>query len=268
MAGMPLTQHAPAGLHEATEASSGYRFARYYTRDRAHRRKGPPPALLRWTAPGVVVTTLVVLVTGVWLRARATESQKQMAVAPSVEVGRERLAFDGQRRLRGRTVDLEPDVHPVALALDSPAVRQQLDDPQAPAARVLGRRAGQVAELEPRAGIAHLDAQRLRRRGHPHRHVILAVPDGVRHQLRGQQLRVLQPRCADQVKIAVERRERLASRRGRLEAARQAQDQQCVVGRRQGGGLYWTPGGGATAPGTMVTASRWFRRRGRRPDSS
>jgi hypothetical protein len=48
-------------------ASTGYRFARYYTRQPDYRRKGPPPPLLRWTAPGVVATTVLVLVTGVWL---------------------------------------------------------------------------------------------------------------------------------------------------------------------------------------------------------
>ena len=39
----------PVGLKLA---STGYRFARYYTRNAGYRRKGPPPALLRWTAPG------------------------------------------------------------------------------------------------------------------------------------------------------------------------------------------------------------------------
>jgi hypothetical protein len=64
----------PVGLKLA---STGYRFARYYTGNVGYRRKGPPPALLRWLAPGVVATTLVVLVSGVWLllagpRSRAT----------------------------------------------------------------------------------------------------------------------------------------------------------------------------------------------------
>jgi hypothetical protein len=48
-------------------ASTGYRFVRYYSRDPAYRRKGPPPAALRMLAPGVVVTTLVVFVSGVVL---------------------------------------------------------------------------------------------------------------------------------------------------------------------------------------------------------
>jgi hypothetical protein len=48
-------------------ASTGYRFARYYTRDPAYRRKGPPELLLRLIAPLVVVLTIVVFVSGVLL---------------------------------------------------------------------------------------------------------------------------------------------------------------------------------------------------------
>ncbi len=48
-------------------ASTGYRFARYYTHDRPYRLKGPPQILLRVTAPFVVASTLVVFVTGVLL---------------------------------------------------------------------------------------------------------------------------------------------------------------------------------------------------------
>jgi hypothetical protein len=48
-------------------ASTGYRFARYYTADPAYRAKGPPPLLLRASAPVVVVTTVSVFVSGVWL---------------------------------------------------------------------------------------------------------------------------------------------------------------------------------------------------------
>jgi hypothetical protein len=47
--------------------STGYRFIRYYTANPAYRRKGPPEALLRLLAPMVVLSTVVVLVTGVWL---------------------------------------------------------------------------------------------------------------------------------------------------------------------------------------------------------
>jgi hypothetical protein len=48
-------------------ASTGYRFARYYTREGAYRRKGPPVIALRLIAPIVVITTLVVFVSGVIL---------------------------------------------------------------------------------------------------------------------------------------------------------------------------------------------------------
>jgi hypothetical protein len=48
-------------------ASTGYRFARYYTDDEPYVRKGPPPIFLRVLAPGVVLTTLAVFGTGVAL---------------------------------------------------------------------------------------------------------------------------------------------------------------------------------------------------------
>jgi hypothetical protein len=48
-------------------ASTGYRFARYYTGDRAYVGKGPPPLPLRLLAPGVVLTTLALFGTGVAL---------------------------------------------------------------------------------------------------------------------------------------------------------------------------------------------------------
>lgn len=47
--------------------STGYRFVRYYTGSRAYRLKGPPPPAMRVIAPMVVVSTLVVLVSGVLL---------------------------------------------------------------------------------------------------------------------------------------------------------------------------------------------------------
>ena len=49
--------------------STGYRFARYYTRDPAYVAKGPPHVLMRVLAPLLVVTTLTVLGTGVGLLA-------------------------------------------------------------------------------------------------------------------------------------------------------------------------------------------------------
>jgi hypothetical protein len=47
--------------------STGYRFVRYYTGSRAYREKGPPPLALRVLAPVLVVTTISIFVTGVWL---------------------------------------------------------------------------------------------------------------------------------------------------------------------------------------------------------
>jgi hypothetical protein len=47
--------------------STGYRFARYYTGNGAYRAKGPPPLLLRLSAPFTVLLTLLVLASGVAL---------------------------------------------------------------------------------------------------------------------------------------------------------------------------------------------------------
>jgi len=48
-------------------ATTGYRFARYYTRDCAYRRKGPPLLPLRLIAPVVVITTVIVFASGIVL---------------------------------------------------------------------------------------------------------------------------------------------------------------------------------------------------------
>jgi len=48
-------------------SSTGYRFARYYMHNPAYMRKGPPAAALRVIAPVVVISTLVVLASGVAL---------------------------------------------------------------------------------------------------------------------------------------------------------------------------------------------------------
>ena len=47
--------------------SAGWRFIKYYRRDPAYRRKGPPPLFLRMLGPVVVVLTIVVLGSGVGL---------------------------------------------------------------------------------------------------------------------------------------------------------------------------------------------------------
>ncbi|GAP60573.1 conserved hypothetical protein [Arthrobacter sp. Hiyo1] len=56
-----------AGPVVAKTASTGWRFIRYYTRDPAYRRKGPPRLLLRLTAPLLVVSTLVLIGSGIAL---------------------------------------------------------------------------------------------------------------------------------------------------------------------------------------------------------
>ncbi len=48
-------------------ASTGYRFARYYTHNPAYRRKGPPLPLLRGLAPLVVLATIAMFATGLAL---------------------------------------------------------------------------------------------------------------------------------------------------------------------------------------------------------
>lgn len=48
-------------------SSTGYRFVRYYTANPRYRRKGPPPLALRLIAPMVVISTVVVLLSGVAL---------------------------------------------------------------------------------------------------------------------------------------------------------------------------------------------------------
>ena len=48
-------------------ASTGYRFARYYTGSPPYTQKGPPLLVLRVLAPGVVLTTLALFATGVAL---------------------------------------------------------------------------------------------------------------------------------------------------------------------------------------------------------
>jgi hypothetical protein len=48
-------------------ASTGYRFARYYTANPAYRRKGPPHPLMRMLGPLVILTTVVVFFTGLLL---------------------------------------------------------------------------------------------------------------------------------------------------------------------------------------------------------
>jgi hypothetical protein len=55
-------------------ASAGWRFLRSYGRNRPYRQAGPPPLLLRILGPFVVLATVAVLGTGLWLIAVGPES--------------------------------------------------------------------------------------------------------------------------------------------------------------------------------------------------
>ena len=48
-------------------ASTGYRFARYYSGNAAYRAKGPPPTPLRLMAPAVIISTIAVMASGITL---------------------------------------------------------------------------------------------------------------------------------------------------------------------------------------------------------
>jgi hypothetical protein len=48
-------------------ASTGYRFVRYYTGNAPYVAKGPPPTPLRLIAPMVILSTVAVMGTGIWL---------------------------------------------------------------------------------------------------------------------------------------------------------------------------------------------------------
>jgi hypothetical protein len=65
-------------------ASTGYRFTRYYTGDGAYRRKGPPVTPLRLIAPIIVLTTIVVFVTGVVLLFAGPADRAQLVLIHKV----------------------------------------------------------------------------------------------------------------------------------------------------------------------------------------
>jgi hypothetical protein len=65
----------PVGLKLAT---TGYRFARYYTGDLLYRHKGPPELGLRLIAPMVVASTVVVFVSGIVLLFDGPRHRAQM----------------------------------------------------------------------------------------------------------------------------------------------------------------------------------------------
>ena len=57
-------------------ASTGYRFARYYTRSRPYVDKGPPALPMRLLAPVLVLSTIGIFVTGVLLLALGHKSDQ------------------------------------------------------------------------------------------------------------------------------------------------------------------------------------------------
>jgi hypothetical protein len=59
--------------------STGWRFVRYYTNNPAYRRKGPPHPLLRVLAPLLLVSTLVVIGSGIGLVATTPGNQGVLA---------------------------------------------------------------------------------------------------------------------------------------------------------------------------------------------
>jgi hypothetical protein len=71
----------PVGLKLA---STGYRFARYYSGSAPYRRKGPPFVALRALAPMVVATTFAVFVTGMLLLFDGPASKDTLALAHKV----------------------------------------------------------------------------------------------------------------------------------------------------------------------------------------
>jgi len=59
-------------------ASTGYRFARYYAGSPPYRYKGPPSLPMRVLAPGVVLSTLALFVTGIALAVGGPEGSGEM----------------------------------------------------------------------------------------------------------------------------------------------------------------------------------------------
>jgi len=57
--------------------STGYRFLRYYTGSRPYRLKGPPPPVMRLIGPGVVISTVVVFLSGFLLLVDGPSSRGQ-----------------------------------------------------------------------------------------------------------------------------------------------------------------------------------------------
>ena len=65
-------------------ASTGYRFARYYSGSSAYRRKGPPALALRALAPALVTLTILVFVTGILLLIAGPRGRGQLLMLHKV----------------------------------------------------------------------------------------------------------------------------------------------------------------------------------------
>jgi hypothetical protein len=65
-------------------ASTGYRFTRYYTHDSAYRRAGPPVTVLRLIAPMIVLSTLVVFISGLILLFQGPGDRGQLVLIHKV----------------------------------------------------------------------------------------------------------------------------------------------------------------------------------------
>jgi hypothetical protein len=77
-----LSWHVVVGVLLAAVASlkigsTGWRFLRYYTGHRPYQQAGPPPVLLRILGPLVVVSTVGVLGSGLWLIAVGPDSGRR-----------------------------------------------------------------------------------------------------------------------------------------------------------------------------------------------
>src|SRR5215218_10269158 len=113
-------------------------------------------------------------------------------------VGRKRRADEWihtRAKGEGVSIDLEPNAR-VSVPLDSPAIRDRLDDGQTPPTPQVGPRARLRRHLEARARVAYPPAYRIRRDRHRKRDVVIGrkpgVTDTVGHQLAHHQPDILE----------------------------------------------------------------------------
>ena len=65
-------------------ATTSYRFARYYSHSPSYVRHGPPPPLLRWTAPLLIIFTVALLASGVALVVVGSQGRGMLLTAHQV----------------------------------------------------------------------------------------------------------------------------------------------------------------------------------------